>query len=153
MSKAKYTLAICFPIVSYIIVPIALFIVTIVYIKSFWLCVLVLSVLWGLWGFIRFFLAGVLWPILSDEEQLQEDFQPKNMVTNKLAIASLVLGICGYFTLGLGNIVGLVLGFVALSEIKNSNGQLSGRGLAISGIIISIIVLCIFAILDRKSGV
>lgn len=146
MSKVKYTLSIGFPIFSHIVVPIILFIVPIIYIDSLWLCVLVIMALEGLWGFIRLLLASVLCTILSDEEQPQEDLQAENTVTSKLAIASLVLGICGYFTLGLGNIVGLVLGFVALSEMNNSNGQLSGRGLAISGIIISAIVLCIFAI-------
>jgi len=148
MSKVKYTLAIGFPVFSRIVVPITLFIVPAIYIDSFWLFMLVATPLIGLWRFIRLFLEPiVLYPIVSDlEEQPQENFQPENMVTSKLAIASLVLGICGYFTLGLGNIVGLVLGFVALSKITNSNGQLSGRGLAIGGIIISIIVLSILAI-------
>ena len=149
MSKVKYTLAIGFPVFSRIVVPITLFIVPVIYIDSFWLFVLVSAALNVLWRFISVLLLEpiVLYPIVHDlEEQPQENFQPEDMVTSKLAIASLVLGICGYFTLGLGNIVGLALGFVALSKITNSNGQLSGRGLAIGGIIISIIVLSILAI-------
>jgi len=55
--------------------------------------------------------------------------------TNPLAIASLVLGIVGVILFGLGQIVGLVLGLVALSQIKRT-GQ-NGRGLAIAGITLS----------------
>ncbi|HPK27209.1 MAG TPA: DUF4190 domain-containing protein [Anaerolineaceae bacterium] len=34
-------------------------------------------------------------------------------------------------------IVGLILSIIALNQINNSNGELSGRGLAIAGIWIS----------------
>ncbi len=57
-----------------------------------------------------------------------------NRKTSGLAVASLVLGIAGFFTLGLGGIVGLVLGCVGLSGIRRSEGRLTGRGLAIAGI-------------------
>ena len=43
MNNAKYTLASCFGIFSLIVVPIALFIVPIIYIDSWWLCVLVVT--------------------------------------------------------------------------------------------------------------
>lgn len=53
--------------------------------------------------------------------------------TNGMAIASLVLGICGFFCVT--PFVGLGLGIAALSRIKKT-GQ-SGRGMAIAGIILS----------------
>ena len=74
MSKVKYTMAIGFPIFSHIVVPITLFIVPIIYIDSWWLCVLVIMALEGLWSLIRLLLASVLCTILSDEEQPQENF-------------------------------------------------------------------------------
>ncbi len=64
--------------------------------------------------------------------------------TSGLAITSLVLGICGLFTCGVASLVGLVLGLVALSQIKKSQGVLGGRGIALAGTIVS---ACFFLIL------
>ena len=50
--------------------------------------------------------------------------------TSGMAIASLVVSL-----LGIG-IVGVILGHLALNEIKKSNGYIRGRGLAIAGLII-----------------
>ena len=58
--------------------------------------------------------------------------------TNNLAVASLVLSIIG-LCCGIGSIVGIVLGFVARSQIKTS-GQ-SGDGMALAGIIIGFVTL------------
>ncbi len=55
--------------------------------------------------------------------------------TNALAIASLVAAIAGFLTCGIGDILGLVFGLVALSQVKRT-GE-GGRGLAIAGIVIS----------------
>lgn len=52
--------------------------------------------------------------------------------TSGLAIAALVCGVA--FCVPLAPLVGIVLGIVALSKIKNSNGRLTGQGLAIAGI-------------------
>ncbi|MCG2801380.1 MAG: DUF4190 domain-containing protein [Cellulomonas sp.] len=52
--------------------------------------------------------------------------------TNGLAIAALVLGIAGFFC-GITGIIGVVLGIVALNQIRS--GRDTGRGLAIAGII------------------
>lgn len=57
--------------------------------------------------------------------------------TSGLAIASLVCGILGLFSCGITALVGLVLGIVAMSKIKNSQGRLTGNGLAIGGICVS----------------
>jgi len=66
-----------------------------------------------------------------------------------LAIASLVLGILGIVSLGaLGplGLIGAILGMIAIFKIRNSQGALSGRGLAIAGIITSAssLVLSVF---------
>jgi hypothetical protein len=57
--------------------------------------------------------------------------------TNGLAIASLVLGILWLFWLG--SLVGLVLGLVALKQIKDRNQ--GGRGIAIAGVVLSVLWL------------
>jgi hypothetical protein len=54
---------------------------------------------------------------------------PPQRGTNGLAVASLVLGIIG------GVVVGAILGIVALAQIRRTGQQ--GRGLAISGIVLS----------------
>ncbi|GGK69651.1 DUF4190 domain-containing protein [Nocardia camponoti] len=61
--------------------------------------------------------------------------QPQAQGTNGMAIASLVTSLTGLVTCGLGGIVGLILGFIALNQTKEP-GQEAGRGLAIAGVII-----------------
>jgi hypothetical protein len=62
--------------------------------------------------------------------------------TNGLAIASLVLGILWLFWLG--SLVGLVLGLVALKQIKDRNQ--GGRGIAIAGVVLSVLWLVGFVV-------
>ncbi len=57
--------------------------------------------------------------------------------TSVMAIVSLVLGVLGFCTLGLGGLIGVILGIVALVSINKSAGRLGGQGLAIGGIIVS----------------
>ena len=62
---------------------------------------------------------------------------PPSQSTNVLAIVSLILGIisivtCNLFIFGIG---GLVLGFIALNQIKSTGA--GGRGLALGGLIAS----------------
>jgi hypothetical protein len=54
--------------------------------------------------------------------------------TSGLAIASLVCSLAGLLLIPL--VLGIVFGFVARSQIKNSNGTQGGEGLALAGIII-----------------
>lgn len=71
---------------------------------------------------------------------------------NGLAVASLVLSIVGVCC-GIGSILGIILGFVALNQIKKT-GQ-PGEGLAKAGIIIGVITLLIgifFWILSLVTG-
>lgn len=67
-----------------------------------------------------------------------------------LAVTSLVLGICSlvgslccsiFVVLSAG--VGIVLGFVALSRIAGSQGQRTGRGMAIAGLVCSVIAVLV----------
>jgi hypothetical protein len=66
---------------------------------------------------------------------------------SKLAVASLVLGVLGWVTLGLTALAGLVLGIVALVKISGSRGLLRGRGVAIAGTIVSGVFLLMLPIL------
>ncbi|MHC4694524.1 MAG: DUF4190 domain-containing protein [Planctomycetota bacterium] len=67
--------------------------------------------------------------------------------TSGLAIASLILGICGIFTCGLTAIIGLILGIVGLCAISKRAPQLKGQGLAIAGTIISAIFIVLMPIM------
>jgi hypothetical protein len=59
--------------------------------------------------------------------------------TNGFAIASLVLGFVWLF--GLGSLLALIFGLVARKQIDDSNGQQSGKGMAIAGIVLGIVGL------------
>jgi len=61
--------------------------------------------------------------------------------TSGLAITSLIFGIASIVMCPLGGIVGLATGFVARARIRDSNGAETGDGLALGGIITSIIGL------------
>ena len=65
--------------------------------------------------------------------------------TSGMAIWSLVLGISA-FLCGITAIPGLILGIIALNQIKGSAGRLGGRGLALGGTITSAIALLLFPV-------
>jgi hypothetical protein len=54
--------------------------------------------------------------------------------TNGLAVASMVLGIVWLYWVG--SILALVFGYVAKGQIDRSEGQQTGRGMAIAGIVL-----------------
>ncbi len=59
--------------------------------------------------------------------------------TNGLAVASLV---CSLVWLGgLGSILAIVFGIIARSQIRKSEGNVQGTGLALAGIIIGVVGL------------
>jgi len=66
--------------------------------------------------------------------------------TSGKAIASLILSILGFFLVAIPSIVGIVLGHIARSEIKKSNGSLKGNGLALAGLIMGYIMVAIIVI-------
>jgi hypothetical protein len=65
--------------------------------------------------------------------------------TSGFAVASLVLGIL--FLCGVGSLLATVFGAVAIGQIAKSNGTLSGRGMAIAGLVLGIIGLGLLAFL------
>jgi hypothetical protein len=75
---------------------------------------------------------------------LTPEVKPK---TSGLAIASLVLAGLSILNCGITGLVGLVLGIVALAKIKNSQGLLAGRGLAIAGVALSALSLVMLVLL------
>ncbi|MBE3070973.1 MAG: DUF4190 domain-containing protein [Planctomycetes bacterium] len=66
--------------------------------------------------------------------------------TSGLAVASLVCGLAGVCTCGLGGLIGLVLGLVGLRRIRRSGGRLTGRGLAVGGVVVSVLGLALGAL-------
>jgi hypothetical protein len=67
--------------------------------------------------------------------------------TSGLAIASLVLGL-----LGITAFIGLVLGIIARVKIKRSQGTLGGGGIALAGIIVSVIFLLLTPTIIASAG-
>lgn len=59
--------------------------------------------------------------------------------TSGMAVASLVCSIVGIFLCGITSILGVIFGFVGLSQTKNNARP--GRGLALAGVIIGGIVV------------
>jgi Domain of unknown function (DUF4190) len=66
--------------------------------------------------------------------------------TNGMAVASLVCACAGIipFLFGIPAILGVIFGFVARGQIKNSNNTQGGRGLALAGIIVGFSLIGIF---------
>jgi hypothetical protein len=64
--------------------------------------------------------------------------------TSGMAVASLVLGIVWLW--GLGSLLATIFGAVALGQISRSNGRLSGKGMAIAGLILGIFGLGVIAL-------
>lgn len=56
--------------------------------------------------------------------------------TNGVAIGALISSLVGFVTCGLGSIIGVILGVVALNQIKQSGQE--GRGMALAGIWIGV---------------
>ena len=68
-----------------------------------------------------------------------KNFHDGNIIvkTSGLAIASLVCSIVGLFMcLFIGQIAGLILGYQAKKEIRQSGGRIEGENLATAGIIV-----------------
>lgn len=75
--------------------------------------------------------------------------------TSGLAIASLVLGILAFFTLGVTGIVAVILGHMALSRIRRQPAELGGSGLAIAGLVtgyIGIVLLILMLLIPLFLG-
>ncbi len=66
-------------------------------------------------------------------------FTPSKTQTSGKAVASLVCGLLSFCFSILAAIPSLILGLLAIKEIRQSNGLLRGTGLAISGILLSLL--------------
>src|SRR5262245_48025814 len=69
----------------------------------------------------------------------QYGYPPPAPGTNAMAVASLVCSLFGWVCLFIGAFLGVIFGFIALSQIKRSGQR--GRGLAIAGIVIGSVLL------------
>jgi hypothetical protein len=67
--------------------------------------------------------------------------------TSGLAIASLVCGLGGIILVGIPSVVGVILGFVARSQIRRSDGTKTGAGLALAGIIVGLAEIALVVVL------
>jgi len=66
--------------------------------------------------------------------------------TNGLAVTSLVLGILSFFTNILTGIPAVITGHMALGRIKQ-NPAMSGRGLAITGLVLGYLSIAFFVVI------
>jgi hypothetical protein len=75
-----------------------------------------------------------------------QTYQPPPAKPNSnMALASLILGILGWtFMPGLASIAAIITGHLAQKEIKESNGQLGGDGMAIAGLVMGYASVAIF---------
>lgn len=72
---------------------------------------------------------------------------PGAKATAPMAVASFVLGLCGAsFLFFIGSICAVVFGHIAIKQISESRGNLGGRGLAISGLVLGYLVLVVASI-------
>lgn len=80
--------------------------------------------------------------------------------TSTMAIISLIAGIAGFLQVlpVIGPLAAIILGHLAKKEIKNSNGMITGNGMATTGLILGYVVLgllacgCIVAIILIATG-
>jgi len=85
------------------------------------------------------------WQPLSAISELAGSFpQAVAAKTSGLAIASLVLGILSMLLCGLTWIPAVICGHMSLSRIKKSFGTLSGKGMAIAGLVTGYVSILLF---------
>jgi hypothetical protein len=74
---------------------------------------------------------------------------PAAVHTSGKAIAALVVGICSLCIPYIGivsSIVAIVLGILGMKEVDRSNGMVKGKGMAITGLVLGIVVLVLYII-------
>jgi uncharacterized membrane protein len=69
-----------------------------------------------------------------------------------MAIAALVCGIAGFLCL-IPGVLGIIFGFVAKSQIRQSNGTQTGDGMATAGIVLGIVWVVLTIILLAAGSV
>ena len=91
----------------------------------------------------------------DDDKYYNEDGSPKKeafAIASFWSALSVVLVVIIPGLAVLGPLVGIVFGFIALRKIKQSDNVLKGRGMAIAGIIIGILVIAAIAIFMATFG-
>jgi hypothetical protein len=74
-------------------------------------------------------------------------YMPAPLPNSQAAIVSLVFGILSYVMLPfIGSIVAIVAGHIAKREIRDSNGQLGGGGMATAGLVLGYLQIGITAL-------
>ncbi|MEO2279476.1 DUF4190 domain-containing protein [Pseudoalteromonas pernae] len=76
--------------------------------------------------------------------QQQSTAPTKQAQTSVLAIVSLVLGIIGIFFFG--SLAAVICGHIARSQIRKSNGEQTGDGLALAGLILGYLSMAFWAL-------
>jgi type II secretory pathway pseudopilin PulG len=71
-------------------------------------------------------------PVMATAPQLPSGVVPQ---TSGLAITSMVLGICSFLSCGITGIPAIICGHIARANIKRSQGQQTGDGFALAGLI------------------
>jgi hypothetical protein len=67
--------------------------------------------------------------------------------TSSLAVTSLVSGILGWTLLPfIGTVVAIITGHMARAEIRRSNGQLDGDGLAVAGLVLGWVAVALLLV-------
>lgn len=79
-------------------------------------------------------------PYSAPGQPFQKPAKPVSTSLNGLAIASLVLGVLSVVLSCFTGLIGVILGVVSLVQIGGSGGRQTGKGLAITGIILSIVL-------------
>lgn len=72
---------------------------------------------------------------------IEADEPPPVAQTSKLAVWSLVLSVMGLFTFMVTALPAIICGIVGLVKIRDSNGRLKGKGLAITGIVLPVVYI------------
>jgi len=70
---------------------------------------------------------------------------------NGMAIAALVCGIAGFLCL-IPGVLGIIFGFVAKGQIRQSNGTQRGDGMATAGIVLGCIWIAITVLILATGG-
>lgn len=84
----------------------------------------------------------------QDPVQKRFEIDPSEAPVCKMAVASLVFGILSFVALpGVGAIVAVILGHVALGEVRASQGRLGGRSAARAGLALGYLNLLAVAVL------
>ncbi len=67
--------------------------------------------------------------------------------TSGMAIASLVLGLVGFFVFPfIPSVLAIIFGAIGMGQINRSNGAVKGKGMAVAGIILGIVGIIIMVL-------